>query len=60
VYPSGEGLSQTILRRAIADAMKRVDWRDTVPPRWRKDDAVRFRAGRAPAALPAAGVDETR
>jgi ATP-dependent DNA helicase RecG len=32
VYPAGEGLSQTILRRAIADAMKRVDWRDTVPP----------------------------
>jgi len=31
VYPSGEGLSQTVLRRAIADAMKRVDWTDTVP-----------------------------
>jgi ATP-dependent DNA helicase RecG len=31
VYPAGEGLSQTILRRAIADAMKRVDWHDTVP-----------------------------
>ncbi|VXC39310.1 ATP-dependent DNA helicase RecG [Massilia sp. 9I] len=31
VYPSGEGLSQTILRRAINDAMKRVDWRDTLP-----------------------------
>jgi len=32
VYPAGEGLSQTILRRAINDAMKRVDWQDTVPP----------------------------
>ncbi|MDP3670559.1 MAG: ATP-dependent DNA helicase RecG [Telluria sp.] len=31
VYPSGEGLSQVILRRAIADAMTRVDWRDTLP-----------------------------
>jgi ATP-dependent DNA helicase RecG len=31
VYPAGEGLSQTVLRRAIADAMKRVDWADTVP-----------------------------
>jgi ATP-dependent DNA helicase RecG len=31
VYPSGEGLSQTVLRRAIADAMQRVDWTDTVP-----------------------------
>jgi ATP-dependent DNA helicase RecG len=36
VYPAGEGLSQTILRRAIADAMKRVDWRDTVPPNVRE------------------------
>ena len=31
VYPSGEGLSQAILRRAIADAMKKIDWRDTLP-----------------------------
>jgi len=31
VYPSGEGLSQLVLRRAIADAMKRVDWTDTLP-----------------------------
>ncbi|SFV06360.1 ATP-dependent DNA helicase RecG [Pseudoduganella namucuonensis] len=31
VYPAGEGLSQTMLRRAINDAMKRVDWRDTLP-----------------------------
>ncbi|MET3130996.1 ATP-dependent DNA helicase RecG [Oxalobacteraceae bacterium GrIS 1.11] len=32
VYPSGEGLSQPILRRAINDAMQRIDWRDTLPP----------------------------
>jgi ATP-dependent DNA helicase RecG len=31
VYPSGEGLSQPILRRAIGEAMKRVDWTDTLP-----------------------------
>ncbi|HEX2603680.1 MAG TPA: ATP-dependent DNA helicase RecG, partial [Oxalicibacterium sp.] len=31
VYPSGEGISQTILRKLIADAMTRVDWRDTLP-----------------------------
>ena len=31
VYPAGEGLSQTILRRAINEAMGRVDWRDTLP-----------------------------
>jgi len=31
VYPAGEGLSQTVLRRAISEAMKRVDWTDTVP-----------------------------
>lgn len=30
VYPSGEGLSQTILRKAVVDAMARVDWRDTL------------------------------
>jgi ATP-dependent DNA helicase RecG len=30
VYPAGEGLSQTVLRKAIADAMQRVDWRDTL------------------------------
>ena len=30
VYPSGEGVSQTILRKAIADAMARTDWRDTL------------------------------
>ncbi|MFM9438112.1 ATP-dependent DNA helicase RecG [Janthinobacterium sp. CG_23.3] len=32
VYPSGEGLSQPILRRAINDAMTRIDWHDTLPP----------------------------
>ncbi|HEU4852662.1 MAG TPA: ATP-dependent DNA helicase RecG [Telluria sp.] len=32
VYPSGEGLSQTVLRSAIAAAMKRIDWTDTLPP----------------------------
>jgi ATP-dependent DNA helicase RecG len=32
VYPSGEGLSQTILRREIAAAMNRIEWQDTLPP----------------------------
>jgi ATP-dependent DNA helicase RecG len=32
VYPSGVGLSQAILRREIAAAMKRIDWHDTLPP----------------------------
>jgi ATP-dependent DNA helicase RecG len=31
VYPAGEGLSQAFLRKAIANAMTRVDWRDTLP-----------------------------
>ncbi len=31
VYPAGEGLSQTLLRKAIAAAMARVDWHDTLP-----------------------------
>lgn len=30
VYPSGEGLSQALLRKAIAGAMERIDWRDTL------------------------------
>ncbi|HYD96418.1 MAG TPA: ATP-dependent DNA helicase RecG [Noviherbaspirillum sp.] len=32
VYPSGEGLPQAYLRKAIASAMTRVDWRDTLSP----------------------------
>ena len=31
VYPAGEGLSQTLLRKAIAAAMTRIDWGDTLP-----------------------------
>src|SRR5450830_1120234 len=31
VYPAGEGLSQSILRRAIGTALKRIDWHDTLP-----------------------------
>ena len=30
VYPSGEGLSQAYLRKAIASALARLDWRDTL------------------------------
>ncbi|CDG80954.1 ATP-dependent DNA helicase RecG [Janthinobacterium agaricidamnosum NBRC 102515 = DSM 9628] len=37
VYPSGEGLSQAILRRSIAEAMKRIDWQDTLPPALRQE-----------------------
>jgi ATP-dependent DNA helicase RecG len=32
VYPAGEGLSQAFLRKAITNALTRVDWRDTLPP----------------------------
>ncbi|GGI55440.1 ATP-dependent DNA helicase RecG [Oxalicibacterium solurbis] len=31
VYPAGEGVSQAILRKTIADAMARLDWHDTLP-----------------------------
>jgi ATP-dependent DNA helicase RecG len=31
VYPSGEGLSQALLRKAIANAMTRVAWSDSLP-----------------------------
>jgi ATP-dependent DNA helicase RecG len=30
VYPSGEGLPQSYLRKAIAGALSRIDWRDTL------------------------------
>ncbi len=30
VYPAGEGLSQTLLRKTIIDAMARIEWRDTL------------------------------
>ena len=32
VYPSGEGLPQTYLRKAIVSALARVEWRDTLSP----------------------------
>ncbi len=32
VYPAGEGLSQAFLRKAIANALTRIDWRDTLAP----------------------------
>jgi ATP-dependent DNA helicase RecG len=32
VYPAGEGLSQAYLRKAIAGALSRIDWHDTLPP----------------------------
>ncbi|MBI3728773.1 MAG: ATP-dependent DNA helicase RecG [Burkholderiales bacterium] len=32
VYPSGEGVPQALLRKAIANAMTRVNWRDTLSP----------------------------
>jgi ATP-dependent DNA helicase RecG len=31
VYPAGEGLSQALLRKAIANAMTRIVWTDTLP-----------------------------
>jgi ATP-dependent DNA helicase RecG len=31
VYPAGEGLSQTLLRKAITAAITRINWQDTLP-----------------------------
>jgi ATP-dependent DNA helicase RecG len=36
IYPAGEGLSQAILRKAINEALNRVQWRDTLSPLWRQ------------------------
>jgi len=59
VYPAGEGLSQTVLRRAIADAMKRIDWSDTVPPVIRKRmDLMDFEPAVKLLHYPPADVDE--
>jgi ATP-dependent DNA helicase RecG len=35
VYPSGEGLSQPILRKAISSAMERIEWHDTLSEKLR-------------------------
>jgi len=37
VYPAGEGLSQTILRKTIVDAMARIEWRDTLSDKLRDE-----------------------
>lgn len=37
VYPAGEGLSQVVLRKAIAQAMQRLDWSDTLPEDLRRE-----------------------
>ncbi len=42
VYPATDGISQTVLRRAIADAMRRIEWHDTLSP------AIRNRLQLAP------------
>lgn len=49
VYPSGEGLSQFFLRKTIQEAMREIDWQDTLPEHIRQSmqlpdfaDAVRL------------------
>lgn len=43
VYPAGEGLSQTILRKTVTDAMACADWRDTLPEALRAaNDLMKF------------------
>jgi ATP-dependent DNA helicase RecG len=59
VYPSGEGLSQPILRRAIAEAMRRVNWEDTVPPLIRRQmDLIDFEPAVKMLHYPPVDVDE--
>ncbi|MEO6354602.1 MAG: ATP-dependent DNA helicase RecG, partial [Burkholderiaceae bacterium] len=36
IYPAGEGLPQALLRKAINEALNRVQWRDTLSPLWRQ------------------------
>ena len=35
VYAAGEGLSQSVLRKTIAEAMQRIDWQDSLPEQLR-------------------------
>lgn len=43
VYPAGEGLSQTLLRKTILDAMARIEWRDTLTEQLRTSlDLMQF------------------
>jgi ATP-dependent DNA helicase RecG len=59
VYPTGEGISQTVLRKAITDAMKRAQWHDTLPETLRSSLEL---AAFAPAVqllhYPSADIDE--
>ncbi len=40
VYPAGEGLSQALLRKAIANAMTRIAWTDTLPAELREAQSL--------------------
>ncbi len=59
VYPSGEGLSQTLLRKAILDAMANIDWHDTLPEALRASlDLMPFEPAVRLLHNPPADVDE--
>jgi ATP-dependent DNA helicase RecG len=59
VYPAGEGLSQAVLRKAIADAMKRIAWHDTLSDQLRHaHDLLPFEASVRLLHNPPAEIDE--
>ena len=59
VYPSGEGLPQSYLRKAIASAMTRVAWRDTLSDDLRaKFDLMPFEVAVRLLHSPPPGIDE--
>ncbi len=59
VYPAGEGLSQTLLRKVIGEAMSRIDWSDTLPDALRTSlDLMPFEAAVRLLHHPPPGVDE--
>ena len=60
VYPSGEGLSQTILRKTVVDAMARADWRDTLSDQLRAaHDLMPFEAAVRLLHNPPPDIDES-
>ncbi|HJU71777.1 MAG TPA: ATP-dependent DNA helicase RecG [Paucimonas sp.] len=59
VYPAGEGLSQTVLRKAIAAAMTRMNWQDTLPDKLRTTlDLLPFETAVRLLHNPPPGIDE--
>jgi ATP-dependent DNA helicase RecG len=60
VYPAGEGLSQTLLRKTIIDAMARMEWHDTLSENLRESlELMAFEPAVKLLHNPPPGIDES-